>query len=156
MRNSFGYLLLACFMAWMPVAVSAQDNTTATEAVNASLMSGTSHADIIRALTEEPYNMSLSEATVFAMNAGGEANRAAFIAAGIQSAATLPQAQSVAAAVKASAGETGAVADAADAAMLEYARLMDQPFIHHDDDIPSGGGAYNPGGGIRPPVSPSS
>jgi hypothetical protein len=149
MTKSFCHLLLAGFMALMPFAVSAQDSTAATEAVNASLMSGTSHADIIRALTEEPHNMSLAEATVFAMNAGGDANRTAFVAAGIQSASTLPQAQSVATAVKASAGETGAVADAADAAMLEYARLMDQPFIHHDEDLPTGGGN-------RSPVSPSS
>lgn len=149
MTQSLRYLLFAGFLALMSFAVSAQDNSSASAAVNASLMGGISHADIIRALTKEPYNMSLSEATVFAMNAGGDANRTAFVAAGIQSASTLPQAQSVAAAVKASAGETGAVADAADAAMQEYARLMDQPFIHHDEDLPSGGGT-------RPPVSPSS
>ena len=149
MTDKISRWLLVSILIFTPCILAAQENNAATEAVNTSLMIGTSHADIIRALTEEPYNMPLSEATVFAMNAGGDANRTAFVAAGIQSASTLPQAQSVAAAVKASAGETGAVADAADAAMQEYARLMDQPFIHHDEDLPSGGGT-------RPPVSPSS
>jgi hypothetical protein len=155
MKSIIHKALVVILLVSAPFAVSAQENKAAIEAVDASLMSGTSHADIIRALTEEPYNMSLSDATVFAMNAGGDANRTAFVAAGIQSASTLPQAQSVATAVKASAGETGAVADAADAAMQEYARLMDQPFIHHDEDLPTGGGTNTGPGQIGPPVSPS-
>jgi hypothetical protein len=140
-------VFFAAILALVPLAASALENQAAYNDVNTSLTAGTAPADIIRALIGD-YDMTLAEATVFAMVSGGEGNRSAFATAGVESAGNYPQAQSVVVAVKATAGQTGVVADAADAAMDEYTKLMPQPYIHHDDDIPTGGGT-------RPPVSPS-
>ena len=139
--------MFAGLFACLALGAIAQENKAAYDAVNASLLRGSAHADIIQSLTQGPHDMTLSEATVFAMVSGGDSNRIDFVTAGITAAGNLPQAQSVVNAVKAAAGNNSPEADAADAALAQYVKLMDQPLIHHDDEIPSGGGAQ--------PVSPA-
>ena len=82
----------------------------------------------------------LPEATVYAMVAGGEANRVALATAGVGMSGNLAQAREVANAVMAAAGETGPVADAVRVALDEYARHMDQPSVYEDEYSPGGGG----------------
>ena len=147
MKSIIQRTIIATVLALLPFALNAEENKAAYDAVNASLLRGSAHADIIQALTQGPHDMTLSEATVFAMVSGGDSNRIDFVTAGITAAGNLPQAQSVANAVKAAAGTNSPEADAADAALAQYVKLMDQPLIHHDDEIPSGGGAQ--------PVSPA-
>ena len=140
MTKSLCHLLLAGMLVLLPLAVSAQENEAAFDTVNSALLQGTGHAAIIKSLTEGPHNMSLSEATVFAMVSGGEANRVAFVEAGVKSASNLPQAQSVVYAVRAAAGETSAEASAADAALKQYVKTMPQPNVYEDNYTPTGGG----------------
>lgn len=139
MKNSLITLCLATVLAFLPLAASAQENSQAYSEVNASLTNGTSHSDIIRALIDN-HDMTLSEATVFALVSGGEANRVAFATAGVGLASNLPQAQGVVAAVKATAGETGASAKAADVALDEYITSMPQPTVYENKYSPTGGG----------------
>jgi hypothetical protein len=82
----------------------------------------------------------LPEATVYAMVAGGEANRVVLATAGVGMAGNLAQAREVGNAVMAAAGETGPVADAVRVALDEYARHMDQPSVYEDEYSPGGGG----------------
>lgn len=136
----------------LTLPATAAVNPEVESAVNASLALGTGHGEIISSLTADPFNLSLEEATAMAIEAGGNSHAEAFAAAGIAAAADLPQAESVAAAARAASGLSP---DVVDSALEEYVRLMDQPYIHHDGTIPTGGGAYEgPGSGIRPPVSP--
>ncbi|MEH6589991.1 MAG: hypothetical protein V7746_07050 [Halioglobus sp.] len=147
MKTTILNVFFTAILTLVPLAASALENQAAYNDVNTSLTAGTSPADIISALIQN-YELTLTQATVFAMVSGGEGNRSAFATAGVESAANYPEAQSVVVALKAAAGQTGAVANAADAALVEYSKLMPQPYIHHDDNIPTGGGA-------RTPVSPS-
>jgi len=149
MKNTLLNLFLASLLAVFPWAASAEDNgasgyslehKAAYDAVNSELGKSTAPADIIRMLTKEPYDMSLSEATVFAMVSGGQANRVAFATAGIESASNLAQAQAVANAVKATVDVPGAVATAVDEAMVKYAELMAQPDVYKDVYSPKGAG----------------
>jgi hypothetical protein len=138
MRCAILNVFLASLLALMPLAASALENEAAYNDVVTSLEGGTTAGDIIRALVKD-YDMTLAEATVFAMVAGGQANRVAFATAGIESAGNLAQAQSVANAVKAAAGDTGAVATAVDQAIAKYAELMPQPNVYEDEYSPTGG-----------------
>jgi hypothetical protein len=131
-------VFLASLLALMPLAASALENEAAYNDVISSLDGGATPGDIIRALVND-YDMTLAEATVFAMVSGGQANRVAFATAGIESAGNLAQAQSVAYAVKAAAGDTGAVATAVDQAIAKYAELMPQPSVYEDEYSPTGG-----------------
>jgi hypothetical protein len=147
MKNIIRSAWLATLLALVPFTLNATENAAVIDAVNAALMAGTGHGNIINSLTAEPFNMSLEDATVAAMEAGSASNSEAFAAAGVAAAANLPEAESVAIAVKGA----GADAAAVDLAMQEYVKLMDQPFIHHDGTIPTGGGLTRP-----PAVSPAS
>jgi hypothetical protein len=138
MKSTILNVFLASLLALMPLAASALENEAAYNDVVSSLDGGTSSGDIISALIKD-YDMTLAEATVFAMVSGGQANRVAFATAGVELASNLPQAQSVANAVKATAGDPGAVATAVDQAMEEYARHMPQPDVYKDDYSPKGG-----------------
>ena len=138
MKRTMLNVFLVSLLALMPLAASALENEAAYNDVVSSLEGGTTPGDIIRALIKD-YDMTLAEATVFAMVSGGQANRVAFATAGIESAGNLAQAQSVAYAVKATAGDTGAVATAVDQAMAKYAELMPQPNVYEDEYSPTGG-----------------
>ena len=143
--------LLACALVVTSIGSAVAQNTTA-DAINAALVEGKSPAAIIEMLIAEPSGMSVEEATMAAVEAGGESNQNAFAAAGISAAGDLVEAESIATALKAA----GVDASVVDASMQGFVRLMDQPFIHHDGTIPTGGGNYTPGpiigGGTRPPV----
>jgi hypothetical protein len=89
--------------------------------------------------------MSLAEATVYAMECGGDEHREAIATAGIEAAENLAQAQSVADAVLASAGQIRAVVAGVHAALQEYVRAMPQPDVYEDKYTPTGGdGAVSP------------
>lgn len=147
MRNFVYKLFIATFVAIVSLSAAAQENAAAQQnraaydAVNSALEQGAAPATIIAALTEYPFNMDLSEATVFAMVAGGDENRLDFVSAGVKSAGNLPQAQSVVNAVRAAAGQTSAEANAATEALSEYMKTMPQPKVYQDDYTPTGGGA---------------
>ncbi|MEP5570016.1 MAG: hypothetical protein ABJN62_19405 [Halioglobus sp.] len=143
--------LLICVLALSSIGVAVAQNTTA-DPISAALAEGKSPAAIIEMLTADPSEMSLEEATLAAVDAGGESNQEAFAVAGIAAAGDLVEAESLATALKAA----GIDASVVDASMQQFVRLMDQPFIHHDGTIPTGGGNYTPGpiigGGTLPPV----
>ncbi|MEP4147162.1 MAG: hypothetical protein ABJL54_08055 [Halioglobus sp.] len=143
---------LLAFALLMPMSV-ALAQTPAADAVSAALAGGQSPGAIIEMLTSEPSSMALEDATLAAMDAGGESNQNAFASAGIAAARNMVEAEAVAAAVR----EAGVDPALIDAAMAQYVEFMDQPFIHHDASDPTGGGAYNPqgpGGGVIPPIGP--
>jgi hypothetical protein len=132
-------LCLSVLLTILPLSASGQESSEAYNEVKSSLAAGVSHEDIIRTLMAG-HDMGLSEATVFALVSGGEANRVAFSTAGIDLATSLAQAQGVATAIKATAGETGAVAAAVDIAMDEFIRTMPQPDVYENKYSPMGSG----------------
>jgi len=139
MKNTLQYLCLLSVLAAVNLPASAQPGEKPScEKVQGLLKNGSPAADVVRATMDS--TMTLAEATVFAMVCGGEENRVAIATAGIESAGNLAQAQSVANAVLATAGQTGAVADAVNGAMKVYAEGMPQPYVHEDKYTPYGGG----------------
>ncbi len=152
MKRLLKNCLLACVLALMPMSLAmAQD--PAAEAVCTALAEGKSPGDIIAMLRAETFGMSLEDATATAMDACGDGSRTAFASAGIAAADNLVEAQAVASAVEAASAGDAQVSQAVEVAMAEYARLMGQPFIHHDDSIQTGGGAPQDS---SPGVSPAS
>jgi hypothetical protein len=162
--------LLAFALALLPLSLAVAQEPAA-EAVCTALDEDKSPSAIIQMLRAAPYELSLEDATVTAMEACEGSNRDAFVSAGIASAENLVEAQAVASAVESASSGDSQVSQTVKAAMDEYVKVMDQPFIHHDGNIPTGGGAYDPTGtgpggiiggtrppvgGTRPPVSPSS
>ena len=119
--------LLACVIVVTFIGVAVAQNTTA-DAIGAALAEGKSPAAIIEMLTADPSEMSLEEATLAAVDAGGESNQEAFAVAGIAAAGDLVEAESLATALKAA----GIDASVVDSSMNQFVKLMDQPFIHHD------------------------
>jgi len=160
--KTFPRILLAGLLAVTGVNALAQTGSTAADAVTAALQQGSAPETIIRSLTGAPYDLSLADATVTAMNAGGDASRIDFVKAGVAAAGNLPQAQEVVNAVRSAAGEGSAEAAAATEALQSYVRLMPQPDIYQDDYSPTGGAAVQGGGTVGPggpgggPVSPAS
>ena len=139
MKIALRNLCLASLLALALLAAIAQsDEMPSCEKVQVLLNNGSSATDVVRATMDK--TMTLAEATVYAMVCGGEENRVAIATAGIESAGNLAQAQSVANAVLATAGQTGAVANAVNGAMKVYAEHMPQPYVHEDKYTPYGGG----------------
>jgi hypothetical protein len=139
MKNAFFTVFFASLLALLPLGANAVESQAAYDEVISSLAASTAPADIISSLVNN-HGMTLTAATVFAMVSGGQDNRVAFATAGIGLAGNLAQAQSVANGVKATAGQSGVVADAVDAAMEQYVRTMPQPNVYEDDYSPAGGG----------------
>ena len=139
MKNTFLTVFFASLLALLPLGANAVENQAAYDEVISSLAASTAPADIISSLVEN-HGMTLTEATVFAMVSGGQDNRVAFATAGIGLAGNLAQAQAVANGVKDTAGQSGEVANAVDAAMEEYVRAMPQPNVYEEDYSPAGGG----------------
>jgi len=88
--------------------------------------------------------MSLEEGAVFAMVCGGEVNRVPIAVAGVEAAANLVQANGVAAALVATAGETSPVATAVRNALKQYEKTAKQPPVYKTDYKPTGGGGVSP------------
>ena len=148
MRNALPVMCLCGLLAAIPLGVSAQvEEQQSCDNISELLAGGSSAGDVVRATMAT--GMNLVEATVFAMVCGGEANREAIATAGIEAAGNLAQAQSVAYAVLATAGQTGPVADAVRLAMDDYARHMPQPDVYQDEFTPTGGGVISRD---RPPI----
>ncbi len=139
MKKPLCTLWLTAVLSLLPFVVNAQEGTAAYDEVNIALATSTSHSEII-SLLMSTYFMTLSEATIFAMVSGDEANRVSFASAGVSLASNLAQAQGVTTAVKAAVGETGAVASAADRALEEFIATMAQPDVYEDKFSPTGGG----------------
>jgi hypothetical protein len=127
---------LLCALATCPVFAAAQqpsceelraildDIAPASEAVKLTMASG----------------LTLSEAAVYTLVCGGEIHRVEVATDSVMMAGSLAQAQSVAAALTRTAGESGPVAVAVDQALREYARSVPQPGVHQDAYSPHGGG----------------
>lgn len=128
--------VLLCALGCFPAFAAAQqpsckellaildDIAPASEAVKLTMASG----------------LKLSEAAVYTLVCGGEAHRVAIATDSIMMSGSLAQAQSVAAALIRTAGESGPVAVAVDQALREYARTVPQPGVHQDAYSPHGGG----------------
>jgi hypothetical protein len=144
MKPSLRALFLFGLLAYIPLAAVAQDEgERSCDAVLSLLAGGSSAGDVVRATVAT--GMSLAEATVYAMECGGDENREAIATAGIEAAGNFAQAQSVADAVLASAGQTGSVAEAVSAALQDYIKHMPQPDVYQDKYTPTGGdGAVSP------------
>ncbi|MFV8819130.1 hypothetical protein [Haliea sp. E17] len=150
MMKALQHILLASMLACTSLAATAQGEDAAA-AVAAGLQQGSSFSDIIRSLVGEPHDLTLAEATVAAMNAGGAANSVDFVNAGVALAGNLPQAQEVVNAVRAAAGETAPEALAATAALQAYVRVMPQPEVYEDNYSATGGAVLQggaTGGGV--------
>ena len=148
--------LMIALLALMPISLAKAQDSSA-DAVCTALAEGKSPAAIIEMLMAEPSGMSLEDATVVAMDACDDSSTEMFVSAGIAAADSLVEAESVASAVQAASDGDPQVGQVVEVAMAEYVKLMDQPYIHHDGTIPTGGGAYNPqgpGGGVLPPIGP--
>jgi hypothetical protein len=138
MQNTLLRVFLASLLALVPGIASAQEVEEAScDKVRAWLAADSSADEVVQAVVAT--GITLAEATVFAMVCGGEENRVAIASAGVASAGNLAQAQFVADAVMAAAGQTGAVADAVRAAVKTYAENMPQPEVYQDNYTPRGG-----------------
>lgn len=143
MKSAMLTALLSSLLALLPLSASALDSAEEIDRVSAyvvySLAAGTSPEDIIRAL-DRFHDMTLAEATLFAMVAAGEANYEAFATAGIRQAADLEEAEEVADAVK-------VVADSADvfaAADRAVDKFIPQPNVYKDNYSNVGGIGMSP------------
>ena len=128
MKKPLCTLWLTAVLSLLPFVVNAQEGTAAYDEVNIALATSTSHSEII-SLLMSTYFMTLSEATIFAMVSGDEANRVSFASAGVSLASNLAQVQGVTTAVK-----------AADRALEEFIATMAQPDVYEDKFSPTGGG----------------
>lgn len=148
------------------VAIGQSESESPCASVLDLLTGGSSAGDVIDVIMARGLN--LPDATVYAMGCVGDDDPEAIAVAGVGAAGNLDEAQSVADAVLASAGESGSVADAVQVALQEYIRLMPQPDVYEDEYVPTGGGrrpgnivpppggVIPPPGGVLPPVSPAS
>ena len=134
---SIGFAWLLAVSSFYASAASEQ----VTEVVIASLDKGNDHGVVIESLMREPFSFSLIQATLAAVEAGGESESDAFAMAGIASATSLPEAEAVAAVLR----STDVDENVLDTAMEQYVQLMSQPFINSDAvDTPGGGGLSSP------------
>jgi hypothetical protein len=143
MRTTLLTAFFAGLLALVPLSASAMDSALEIEQVStyvtASLAAGTSPEDIIRAL-DDYHGMTLSEATVFAMVAAGQANHEAFATAGIRQATSLEEAREVADAVRV-VDDSYHVATAADRAVNKF---IAQPKVYKDNYTNVGGAGVSP------------
>ena len=138
MRQTLLRLTILGLLITLPISANASmEEAAAYSTVQSMLGSGNSADQIIAVLKDD--GRSLAESTVFAMVSGGEDMRVAFATAGVESATSLAEAQSVVNAVLAAAGETGPVAEALHVAMNNYTKYMHQPSIYTGGNIATGG-----------------
>lgn len=141
MQKALITLWLATVMAFTSLFAAAVDEQDpAFQAVKSSVANGDSAESVVRMLTQDPHGKSLSEATVYAMVAGGQDNRSDMIKAGIGLATTLPQAQQVAFAVEAAAGSTSSDTATAKQALGDFAKALPAPEVYQQNYSPTGGG----------------
>lgn len=142
MKSAFLHLCLTAVLAFLPLAANAaMSDGEAQSMVQSMLDDGRTAGEAINALMDDGRN--LIDATIFGLVSGGESYRTAFAEAGISMATSLSEAQSVAYALIATAGEAGAVATTVDHALAEYKSSMPLPSIYQ-------GGGIAPGGGVSP------
>jgi hypothetical protein len=143
MKHTLLRLTLLSLLISIPFGANAtMDEAAAYSTVQTMLAASSTPADIIAALKDD--GRALSEATVFAMVSGGEDNRVAFATAGVASATSLMEAQTVVDAVLATAGQTGPVAEALQVAFTEYSSNIQPPSTYTGGNIATGGGAVSP------------
>lgn len=152
MKTQVFTLLAASCLLLLPVAGNAQDAPDVPAAAAhekrdcaellAMLEAGESEETVVRAVVET--GMSLSEATVYAMLCGGDSYRLAIAVAGVTLSSTLAQAQSVANAVIAAAGDNSDVAIAVREAVIVIAKGLPQPGVYVDEYTPTGGTDVSP------------
>jgi len=156
MKNTILHLGLAAVLAALPFAATAAiPDDEDCDVVKQLVKDNTPPATIIKTMVGG--GMALEEGAVFAMVCGGEANRVPIAVAGVEAAANLVQANGVATALIATAGETSPVAGAVRNALKEYRRLASQPPVYSPEHERSGGVYrvdFDPSSG-RLPVSPS-
>ena len=136
-------VFLCGLLALQALAANAFDSAPESEQVFDyvvySLAAGTTPGNIIRSL-DNFHDMSLTEATVFSMVVVGEANYAAFAAAGIRQAANLEEALEVAVAAK--------VVDSSDNVVAAVERALNkfipQPDVYKDNYTNYGGAGVSP------------
>jgi hypothetical protein len=143
MKHTLLRLTLLSLLISIPFGANAtMDEAAAYSTVQTMLAASSTPADIIAALKDD--GRALSEATVFAMVSGGEDSRVAFATAGVASATSLMEAQTVVDAVLATAGQTGPVAEALQVVFTEYSTSIQPPSTYTGGNIATGGGAVSP------------
>lgn len=128
---------------WQVFAEESSDQTDRDEScqqVDKWLEAGAPPGEVITTMLNS--GMTRAEGTVFAMLCAESIYREAIARAGVQEAASLSEARSVAAAVLAMTGETGPVADTVRQELAGRERLARQPSVYEGD--------YDPGGGVSP------
>jgi hypothetical protein len=138
----FVVLALACPLA------TAEGDAPSCDTIREMLAAGSSADDVIAATMA--LDLSRAAATVFAVGCVGEDNPEAVAAVGVTTADNLAEAQSVADAVKASAGDNAVVINAVNFALRDYIQHMPQPEVYQDQYTPAGRGRSDSG-----PVSPA-
>ncbi len=142
MRSAILRLCLTGMLACLPLmATAAMSDSEAQSMVQTMLDDGRTAGEVITALMSDGRN--LIDATIFGLVSGGESYRTLFSAAGISMSKSLSEAQSVAYALLATAGESGAVAATVDDALADYKSLIAPPSSYQ-------GGGIAPGGGVSP------
>lgn len=139
MKTAFpGKFLFVVFALALPfVAAQAGAGAPACDSVRQTLAGGGSAAAVIAAATEA--GMSRADATVYVMGCVGDDHPEAIAAAGVAAADNLAQAQAVADAVLAVAGENAVVTNAVNFALRDYIQHMPQPDVYEDKYTPTGG-----------------
>jgi hypothetical protein len=133
--------LVCGLMLSLSPLVSLADDAAAQAAVQQGLDNGAGLDDIIDVLTGEPHNMSLADATLFAMNNGGEGNNMAFMTAGLDIACADSNAR-----MSVVARELIQALGSDSPEAIEARRLMDtcQPDVYVDEYSPGGRGDISP------------
>lgn len=132
---------LVMLFSWQVVAEESSEQPDRDEScreVDEWLDAGDSPGGVITAMMNA--GMNRAEGTVFAMLCAEGAHREAIALAGVQEAANLREARSVAAAVLAMTGDTGPVADTVRRELASQEKLARQPSIYEGDYDPGGGG----------------
>jgi hypothetical protein len=138
MKKVFYLLCLSSVLTCVVIPAVAQgDEALSCDNVRDMLAGGSSATEVVHATVQT--GMSLVDATVFAISCVGNENPEAIATAGIEAAGNLAQAQSVADAVLASAGQIRAVSTGVYAALQEYIKNMPQPEVYEDKYTPTGG-----------------
>jgi hypothetical protein len=142
-------VLLASALLIFPVVGNAQELNQACEVATTPMIEQRSCACLLRMLEDDASaealvratvatGLGLAEATVFALECGGENNQVAIAVAGVMLAGSLAQAQSVANAVLAIVSQSGEVADAVREAVGLVARELPRPGVYVDEYTPTG------------------
>jgi hypothetical protein len=147
MKNTLTNLLFTVLLAALPVAGSAlpepeREVERSCEQVENMLRAGDSPAEVVTAMVNS--GMTLTGATVFAMECAPEDRRQAIAQAGVELAPTIIAAESVVAAVNYAYGEGSPEVSAAHKAAKQYKKTAGKPREYEPGNNPGQGAGVSP------------